>query len=444
MILFQHVETACETLVGGAEGREIMQVLDPVVGVELRQNKLQPRHQQTRKFGRRNAAFVERPLDRPDHAGKLAKHGMARQPEARHLAEVGVAVPLLARVPLKQRAQIVRPAAAAGKRERVGVSGGGRPDVHGAYIAITGAFAKRCKLIVMNTIVARLSCDEPTARRLAAVLGESLDTEAAACGCFESDDGGWQMVVHFRDPPNEDAIRALVRVAAGDAAKALIFEPVGDTDWVTQSLAGLKPVRTGRFVVHGAHDRARVPINTIGIEIEAALAFGTGHHGTTRGCLIALDRLAKRRRARGTLDIGTGSGVLAIAAAKRFRRRVVASDIDPVAVQAARNNARLNRAAAFVSVARAAGANAHRIARGEPYDLIFANILLGPLLRLAVPIRRLAEPGARIVLSGLLPVHANAVLAIYRAQRLTLERRIVLDGWVTLVMRRHCLRRRPR
>jgi ribosomal protein L11 methyltransferase len=136
------------------------------------------------------------------------------------------------------------------------------------------------------------------------------------------------------------------------------------------------------------------------------------------------------------LDIGTGSGVLAMAAAKVLRTRVVASDIDRVAVDAARANTRLNGVAPAITLLCAAGANVRAIAAHAPYDLIFANILLGPLLRLAVPIRRLAAPGARIVLSGLLPSHANAVLAIYRAQGLRLERRFPLDGWVTLVLRR--------
>lgn len=137
------------------------------------------------------------------------------------------------------------------------------------------------------------------------------------------------------------------------------------------------------------------------------------------------------------LDIGTGSGVLAIAAAKLLRARVTASDLDPVAVATARANARLNRARPAITFVRAAGANARAIASGAPYDLIFANILLGPLLRLAVPLSRLAARRARIVLSGLLPGHANAALAIYRAQRFVLERRIPLEGWVTLVLKRN-------
>jgi ribosomal protein L11 methyltransferase len=285
------------------------------------------------------------------------------------------------------------------------------------------------------TTVARLVCDEPTARRLAAVLGESLDTEHAVCAAFEGAGGEWQLAIHFRAAPDEAALRALVALAADEqAAAALCFEPLAAADWVRQSLQGLAPVRAGRFIVHGAHDRAGVPVNAVAIEIEAALAFGTGHHGSTRGCLLALDALAKRRRPRRILDLGTGSGVLAIAAAKALRTRVVAGDIDGRAVEAARANARLNAVAPWLTVLCADGVKARAIARQAPYDLVFANILLGPLLRLAVPIRRLSAAGARIVLSGLLPNQANAALAVYRAQGLALERRIALEGWVTLVL----------
>ena len=289
-----------------------------------------------------------------------------------------------------------------------------------------------------STTVARLVCaDKTAARRIADLLDEMLDGDEVACASFEADDGSWQVALHFADLPDQAELRRLVASAAGeDAAAALIIETVEMRDWVAESLAGLTPVRAGRFVVHGSHDRQRLKDNDLNIEIEAALAFGTGHHGTTRGCLMALDMLAKKKRRFHVLDIGTGSGVLAIAAAKIFHTRPLASDIDPVAVAAARDNARLNRVGPLVSLAHAPGTRDPRILRGAPYDLIFANILLGPLTRLAAPIARLVAPGGRVVLSGLLPSHANAARSIYAAQGLHLERRRDLEGWTTLILRR--------
>jgi ribosomal protein L11 methyltransferase len=292
------------------------------------------------------------------------------------------------------------------------------------------------------TVVGRLETDAQSARRIADLAAESLPADDIAVALVDIGAGRWQVAMHFRAAPDEKIIRALTAAAAGNtAAKALRFERVAAKDWVRESLAGLAPVAAGRFIVHGAHDRARVPFNHIGIEIEAALAFGTGHHGTTRGCLLALDSLCKSHGGAPTriLDLGTGSGVLAIAAARALRQPVLATDIDGSAVHAARANAARNRAGSFVDVVKADGVTAPKLRERAPYDLIFANILLRPLQRLATPLTRLTAPGARVVLSGLLASQANAAIAAYRG--LALERRIDLDGWTTLVLVR---RQRPR
>ena len=293
-----------------------------------------------------------------------------------------------------------------------------------------------------HTAVARLEADAVSAHRVADLITESFPADDVAVSIVDGGAGRWRVAIHFRAAPDETAIRELVAAAAADAAATLRFERVAATDWVRDSLTGLPPVAAGRFIVHGAHDRAKIPQNRIGIEIEAALAFGTGHHGTTRGCLLALDRICKSHGRRGTLrrilDVGTGSGVLAIAAARALRRPVLATDIDPSAVRAARGNAVFNRAGGLVEVLRADGVTGRELRERAPYDLIFANVLLKPLQRFAAPLMQLAAPGAHVVLSGLLPSQANAVIAAYH--RLSLQRRIDLDGWTTLVLRR---RRRP-
>ena len=301
------------------------------------------------------------------------------------------------------------------------------------------------------TLVARLITDQATSSRVADLFASHFDGTDAAVSLVESGPGRWEVAIHFQAAADERTVRVLTRAAAGEqAAAALAFERIAARDWIGESLAGLKPVTAGRFVVHGAHDRKAVAPNRIALEIEAALAFGTGHHGTTRGCLLALDAICKARssvparrrpfrRAAGPggaervpriLDLGAGSGVLAIAAARALRRRVLALDVDPDAVRIARANAGNNGVAALVAAAHGGGMRG----RSQPFELVFANILLEPLQRLAPALVRLVAPGGRIVLSGLLTSQANAARAAYRA--LALERRIELEGWTTLVLTR--------
>ena len=306
--------------------------------------------------------------------------------------------------------------------------------------------------------IATLEAGEQTARRLADAFGEafaagdaavSLDVAGHVAASHVSaspvsashvaaNPGRWRVTVYFHAAPDEHRVRELAALAGGaEAAQALCFARVAQTDWVAESLAGLKPVQAGRFVVHGAHDRARIPSNRISIEIEAALAFGTGHHGTTRGCLLALDLFCKarsQRRKLRILDLGTGSGVLAIAGARTLRSRVLATDVDAQAVRVAHANARLNHVGSLIEAVRADGVARRVVQARAPFDLVFANILLGPLQRFAAPLSKIAAPGARVILSGLLSSQANAAIAAYRP--LALERRIDLDGWTTLVFAR--------
>lgn len=291
--------------------------------------------------------------------------------------------------------------------------------------------------ITAGVTVAQLTTDRVTARRIADLLAEAVEPADTATATVDRQDGTWSLEVYFSTPPDEAAIGRLVALAGGAAAgRALTFKTLADVDWVAASLAGLPPVHVGRFVVHGAHHRLRVPVNRISIEVEAALAFGTGHHGSTRGCLMALDRLLKRGRPARVLDIGTGTGVLAMAAAKAVRRPVLASDIDRSAVVIARANARLNGVRSLLRVVHAAGLASPSLRRTD-YDLVFANILLEPLRRLAGPTVPLVAPGAWVVLSGLLPAQANAALALWRARGFSMCRRLGIDGWTTLILQRH-------
>jgi ribosomal protein L11 methyltransferase len=296
------------------------------------------------------------------------------------------------------------------------------------------------------TSVCRLAADERTARAVADILSEALDPEETAAAAFELPDGSsWALEVYFAYPPDEAAIRTLVaEIVDPQAASALVFSRLEAKDWVEASLAGLAPVRAGRFLVHGAHDRAGIRANDIAIEIEAALAFGTGHHGTTRGCLLMLDAILKQRRPRRVADVGTGTGVLAIAAARALRQRVVAGDIDPISTLTARENARANAAAAYVRPVTAIGVRGTAMRAQAPYDLMFANILARPLRLMAPSLTALAGGDAELVLSGLLARDVPGILSAYRPHGFALARRRDIEGWVTLLLRRNGAAQRPR
>jgi ribosomal protein L11 methyltransferase len=254
--------------------------------------------------------------------------------------------------------------------------------------------------------------------------------------------------VFFSAAPDEGVIHDLIRIAlpgaAGEAAaKAATFDSIAPKDWIAASLDGLKPVRAGRFLVHGQHDRPIVRTNDIAIEIEAALAFGTGHHGTTRGCLVLFDRELKRFPPRRVLDVGTGTGVLAIAAARALRLPVAAGDIDPVSTWTARQNAIQNRAGAYVRPVTAAGLEHPDLRRGAPYELIFANILAKPLRLLAPSLAAAASHDGRLILSGLLAKDVAGVLSAYAAQGFRLWERVDIDGWAALLLKRKGAARKP-
>ena len=217
---------------------------------------------------------------------------------------------------------------------------------------------------------------------------------------------------------------------------SIAVEAIPDTDWVTETQKALPPVRAGRFTVHGSHDRGRI-VSKGAIEIDAGRAFGTAHHGTTKGCLIALDRLSREIRPSAVLDLGAGSGVLAIAAAKAFAHRplIAAVDLDVIAIDVARENCRKN-GAAYIRLFVGDGATPALAYEAAPFDAVMANILAKPLLKLAPRLRGLTRVGGALILSGLLSGQAREILARYRSTGFRLIRRRDLEGWATLTLTR--------
>ena len=216
----------------------------------------------------------------------------------------------------------------------------------------------------------------------------------------------------------------------------IVSEPIPDEDWIAKSLEGLKPVRAGRFIVHGSHDRDKVRVNDLAIEIEAGQAFGTGHHGTTAGCLEMIEQVLRARDVRNALDLGTGSGVLAIAVAKMRRIPVLATDIDPIAIRVAKENAKLNGIVSGMTMETAPGFQSDTFRKYGPFDLIIANILARPLIKMAPQLVTHLAPGGTVILSGILASQRWKVIAAYSGAHLSHVRTIWRNGWVTIHLRK--------
>ena len=257
--------------------------------------------------------------------------------------------------------------------------------------------------------------------------------EGATYSILEEDEDRnvWRIDAFPTTPEETDGLRAALEAFP---ELKVTTEVLADADWLAMALSGLPPVRAGRFFIYGLHDRGRTPVNTVNLRIEAGAAFGTGHHGTTVGCLLAYDQLLKARKFRRVLDVGTGTGVLAIAAARTGSQTCVGTDIDRISVRIAKENGKVNRVRGrFV---HAAGLSHSRVRGAAPYDLVFANILARPLVYLSRDIHDALRPGGVTILSGLLRTQERMVRAAYLSKGFRLERRIHRDAWATLVLRR--------
>ncbi|MGX0976732.1 ribosomal protein L11 methyltransferase [Roseovarius sp. MBR-51] len=263
---------------------------------------------------------------------------------------------------------------------------------------------------------------------------EHLEPEPTGIGSFEMEDGSglWEIGAYFEATPDDVALALLAKV---HGAKPFVISELPEVDWVAKVRRDLTPVVAGRFFVYGSHDADKVPEDCEPLLIEAAMAFGTGHHGTTQGCLKALDRLANAGFVgRSVLDLGCGTAVLAMAAARIWPGVMLASDIDAVAVDVANANVTANALEGRVECIEAEGLEHPRLSAAAPYDLVFANILKGPLILLAPGITAALTPGGKVILSGILNEQADEVCDVYCAIGNSLEHREEIGDWTTLTL----------
>ena len=291
--------------------------------------------------------------------------------------------------------------------------------------------------------------DPRLAHALADAMQESLAPAPEALALFEERDGAsprWRIDAYFPAPPDASSLHRELESFLGRAVPALDCCLVPDLNWVAVSQAALPPVSAGRFTVHGSHDRRRVPRGPNAIEIDANEAFGTARHATTLGCLVAIDRLARQRAMARALDLGCGSGILAIAAASAWPgAKVVATDADPISVAVARANALANGVRNRMTLIRAEGVDAPCLRPPAIFDVIAANLLAAPLIGLAPGLRRISAPRGSLVLAGVLTGEARTVIAAYRARGFALESHLRIDGWSTLTFKNRAAvpRRKP-
>ncbi len=287
----------------------------------------------------------------------------------------------------------------------------------------------------MSEIRLYITTTEKLADAALSLMTDAFEEEGYAIATMEIDEKRdiWEASIYMFRPDEADIHARFTALLAADFPDAEIHrEELPDIDWIAKSLEGLKPVRAARFVVHGSHDRGKVRAGEIAIEIDAGQAFGTGHHGTTAGCLEVISDVMRSRRVRRVLDLGTGSGVLAIAARKLGPVQVLATDIDPIATRVARENVRLNGIASGIALETAPGFHSTAFGRHGPFDLIIANILARPLMRMAPQLAAQLAPGGDVILSGILASQRWKVLAAYNGAGLRHVRTIWREGWVTI------------
>lgn len=275
---------------------------------------------------------------------------------------------------------------------------------------------------------------------LAARLGdalEALDPVPTGIGVFEVEDGSglWEVGAYFDEAPDIAGLEVLTSLYG---AKSFVVSEVPEKDWVAHVQRELSPVVAGRFFVHGSHDADKVPADSTPLLINAAMAFGTGHHGTTLGCLEAFERLVAAGFATGKVaDIGCGTAVLAMAAATIVPDAVLASDIDPLAVEVAQANVTANDLEGRVACVVAAGFDHDRLQAAAPFDLIFANILKGPLIGLAPDMANATMAGGYAILSGILNEQADEVIAVYEENGYSVVNHDRIVEWTTLTLRKN-------